>query len=305
MAAAILYPDLSVIPQLAPLGNRISDGAYVAIGLKTMPVGMIGLMVSAIFAATTSSMDTGLNKNAGIFIRNFYKPVLRKQASEKEYLLAGKITTFVFGLLVICAAIFIQNIQQFGLFDIMMLFSSMVAIPFIIPLIWGIIIKRTPKWSAWSTVIVGFLVSIYTNYYLDPDVVRKLIGLNTPFRSNELDEYLFFSSLLLNVIISSIWFIGSSYFARYNKKAYSVQEEEFFKRMNNPVITNEEDTKVMDKKQLQTLSRLSIPYGGFVMLLSLIPNAFNGRMCFVFVGGLIFGIGLLLKRKAKKYEISL
>jgi hypothetical protein len=36
------------------------------------------------------------------------------------------------------------------------------------------------------------------------------------------------------------------------------------------------------------------------MLLSLIPNNFNGRMCFVFAGGLILGIGFLLRSKAKK-----
>lgn len=303
MAAAILYPDLSTIPELAPLGNRISDGAYVAIGLETMPVGMIGLMVSAIFAATTSSMDTGLNKNAGIFIRNFYKPVLRKNASEHEYLIAGKVTSFIFGVCVIGAAMFIESIQEFGLFDIMMLFSSLVAIPFIIPLIWGIIIKKTPKWSAWSTVVVGFLVSIYSSYYLDSEIVRRFIGLDSPFRPDEVDEYLFFSSLFLNVIISSLWFIGTSYFAKYNKEEYTLQEEKFFKQMNDPVVTNDEETKVMDKKQLQTLSRLSIPYGSFVILLALIPNDFNGRICFVFAGGLILGVGFLLRKKAKKYQI--
>lgn len=304
MAATILYPDLSVIPELAPLGNRVTDGAYVAIGLETMPVGMIGLLVSAIFAATTSSMDTGLNKNAGIFIRNFYAPILRKEAGEKELLIAGKVTSFIFGIMVIGAAMFIESIQEFGLFDIMMLFSSLVAIPFIMPLIWGIIIKKTPSWSSWSTVIVGFLVSIYSTYYLDPEIVRNLIGLDSQFRPDELDEYLFFTSLLMNVVISSLWFLGTTYFAKYNKPEYTAQEEEFFERMNTPVITKAEDTKAMDRAQLKTLSKLSIPYGSFVLLLALIPNDFNGRMCFVFAGGLILVIGLILRWKANKIVLD-
>ncbi|HKK66566.1 MAG TPA: hypothetical protein VJ946_00090, partial [Bacteroidales bacterium] len=115
MAAAILYPDLSVVPELKTL-NNMADGAYVAIGLRTMPKGMIGLMVSAIFAATISSIDSGLNKNAGIFVRNFYKPILRKDASEKEYLVVGKIMTAVFGLLIISAALIIST-SELGLFD--------------------------------------------------------------------------------------------------------------------------------------------------------------------------------------------
>ena len=35
-------------------------------------------------------MDAGLNKNAGVFIKNFYQPILRPQAPERELLRAGK-----------------------------------------------------------------------------------------------------------------------------------------------------------------------------------------------------------------------
>ena len=56
----------------------------------------------------------------------------------------------------------------------------------------------------------------------------------------------------------------------------------------------------MDKAQLKTLGKLAIPYGSFVFLMALIPNSFNGRMCFVFAGGLILGIGFLLRHKAGK-----
>ena len=72
---------------------------------------MIGLMVASIFAATTSSMEPGLNKNAGIFVMNFYKPILRKHATDREYLVAGKIASLVFGLLVIGAALVIEGIK--------------------------------------------------------------------------------------------------------------------------------------------------------------------------------------------------
>jgi solute:Na+ symporter, SSS family len=303
MAAAILYPDLSVIPELKPLGSKITDGAYVAIGLRTMPMGMIGLMVSAIFAATMSNMDTGLNKNAGIFVRNFYKPILRQHASEKEYLLVGKGVSILFGGMVIAAALGFESIQGLGLFDIMMLFSSMIAIPFLIPLIWGIVIKRAPSWSGWSTVIVGFAVSLYSSKYLDPEIVRKVIGLKTPFRHDEMDEYLFFTSLFLNVIVSSLWFLGTTLFARYNSKEYTAREAAFFERLERPVVSRPEDTKVMDKAQLRTLGVLGIPYGLFVVLLAAIPNPLSGRLGFIISGGIIAGIALILFQASKKIRI--
>ncbi|MDZ7721838.1 MAG: transporter [candidate division KSB1 bacterium] len=216
MAAAILYPDLSAIPELSTL-NNMADGAYVAIGLRTMPMGMIGLMVSAIFAATISSMDSGLNKSAGIFIRNFYKPVLRKDATETEYLVAAKIVTAVFGLLVISASLLIST-SDLGLFDVMQLFSANVAIPFVIPLIWGFIIKKSPAWSAWSTVIFGFVISLFTTRIMNPEIIRGVLGLDSAFTDVEYTHYLQFIGLLFNVILSSLWFLGTVVFSRYNSR---------------------------------------------------------------------------------------
>jgi SSS family solute:Na+ symporter len=300
MAAAILYPDLTVIPELRSLGSKVTDGAYVAIGLRTMPMGMIGLMVSAIFAATMSNMDTGLNKNAGIFVRNFYKPILRQQATEKEYLVVGKVVSGVFGVLVILAALMFESIQGYGLFDIMMLFSSMIAIPYLIPLIWGIVIKKTPSWSAWSTVVVGFAVSLATSKYLGPDVGRRLLGLATPLTKGEKDSYLFFVSLFANVTIPSLWFLFTTLFARYNKPDYTARETEFFARLNRPVVSNPRETRQMDRAQLKTLGVIGVPYGAFVVLLSLVPNPLSGRLCFVFAGGTIVIIAVVLLRAAKK-----
>jgi SSS family transporter len=300
MAAAILYPDLNQIPELVPLGDKITDGAYVAIGLVTMPKGMIGLMASAIFAATISSMDSGLNKNAGIFVRNFYRAILRPNASEKELLIVGRLVTLFFGLLVVMAAILINSIQDFGLFDIMMLFSGMVAIPIAVPLILGIIVKKTPKWTGWSTTLVGLITSLVIMYGLNPDIVRDLIGLEEPFSERELKEYLFFAGLIGNILAMTIWFFLTVIFARYNSKKTETMVDDFFKRINTPVVTKAEDTNQMDHAQLRTLSRLCIPYGGFILLLTFIPNSLTGRLCFVFSGLFIIGIGLLLHKAAKK-----
>ena len=51
-----------------------------------------------------SSMDSGLNRNAGIFVKNFYESVLRPNASEKELLLTGKLVTLALGGFILVAA---------------------------------------------------------------------------------------------------------------------------------------------------------------------------------------------------------
>ena len=321
MAAAILYPDLHVIPELHGL-KTISEGAYVAIGLKYMPVGMIGLMMSAIFAATMANMDTGLNKNAAIFVQNFYRPYLRKHASESEYMVVGRIASFVFGMLIILAAYLIAKFPGVGIFDVMNVFSAMVALPFIMPLIWGIVIKRTPSWAGWSTVCAGFVACVLFYNYVDPETFPKLfgfhssvtpdemaarlstmahwVGLNSPIRPDEISDYKLIGGTLVSVAVCSLWFVGTTLFARFNAPEYTKQEDEFFDRLHTPVISNPEETRKIDHAQLNTVSWLSIPYGGFVVLLALIPNPFLGRLSFIVSGGLIVGVGLLLRWKAKK-----
>jgi SSS family solute:Na+ symporter len=325
MAAAILYPDLSVIPQLHGL-KTISEGAYVAIGLKCMPVGMIGLMMSAIFASTMATMDTGLNKNAGIFVRNFYMPVLRKHAHEKEYMVASKIASFVFGLLIILAAYIIAKFPNVGIFDVMNVFSAMVALPFILPLIWCIVIKRTPSWSGWSTVCVGFLASILFYNYVDPEtfpklfglhshispdemasrlsMMARLVGLRSPIRPGEMNDYKLIGGTIVSVVLGSLWFLGTALFARFNSLEYTKKEKAFFERLQTPVVSDPGQSKQMDLAQLRTLSKLCLPYGGFIMLLAAIPNPLGGRLSFIFSGGMIVGIGLLLRWKAKQLEPS-
>jgi hypothetical protein len=98
-----VYPELSDIqkafPNLDPklLGHDI---AYPAM-LKFLPVGFIGLMVGGLIAANSSTILTHLNWGASYLVHDFYQRFVRKNASEKHYVLVGRLTTI--GLFV-CAS---------------------------------------------------------------------------------------------------------------------------------------------------------------------------------------------------------
>src|SRR5258708_21225198 len=112
MAASVTHPSLPVV---YPALKNPAEGSFFAIATATFPVGMLGLLVSGVFAATMSAMDAGLNSNAGIFIKNFYEPLLRLGATERELLLAGKITTLAFGAIIIALAQAYSRFPQFSL----------------------------------------------------------------------------------------------------------------------------------------------------------------------------------------------
>src|SRR4051812_2709565 len=188
MVGKMLLPDLSQLPLLHSLGAHASDGAYLAVGIATMPRGMLGLMVTSLFAATISNMDTGLNKNTGIFIRSFYQPLLRPQANERELMSASRVATFCFGVMTVLAGFMFLAMPGLSLFQLMQAFASLVAMPIAMPLFWGIFIKRTPPWSGWSTVLVclaaSLLVGNLTTLF-GPNAYERLLFLPAALKPSE------------------------------------------------------------------------------------------------------------------------
>ena len=122
-------------------------------------------MITSLFAATISNMDTGLNKNTGIFVRSFYLPVLRPHATERELMIVSRLSTVVFGGMTVLGAFAFYSMSGLSLFQLMQNFASLVAMPIAVPLVWGLFFRRTPPWSGWSTVLVCLLTSLVMNWY--------------------------------------------------------------------------------------------------------------------------------------------
>jgi solute:Na+ symporter, SSS family len=203
IAAAIRFPDLRA--EFPTLRNP-EEAAFIAIARDVMPIGMMGLLVSGIFAATMSSMDSGLNKNTGFFIKNFYQPVLRPEATDQHLLKVGKIVTVIFGLLIVFVALGMNQLKNFTLFQLMQTVSILIGIPIIVPLFLGVLIKRTPPWSAWSTVTVGFLSSLF----ITPQWAATFLHVELPVTAGPRDYWKQSVELFGNVGICSLWFMATT-----------------------------------------------------------------------------------------------
>lgn len=297
MAASILHPDLSaVFPGL----KNPSEGAFLAIGMTTMPAGMIGLLLCGILAATMSSMDSGLNKNAGFFVKNFYHPILRPNAAETELVKAGKITTGLLGVLVILAGVNFSRLEDVGLFDLMLRFGTLVAVPYTIPLVLCVIVKRTPAWSGWSTVLVCLAVSLLTTRHLDAAWLAGALDLSRPLTADEANYWTIAIGLFMNVAAGCAWFFGTMAFWKHAPRDERERIEAFHERMLTPVDFEREEGANSDHAQARLLGTLALAYGGFILLLAFIPNPLTGRLGFVFCGGVVALVGFALKRASRK-----
>lgn len=299
MAAKALAIDLhAVFPTL----KSPDEASFIAISQVVMPVGMLGLLVSGIFAATMSGMDSGLNKNAGFFIKNFYQPLLRPHATDAQMLRLARIATFVLGVIVIYIAVRMAEIKELGLFTMMQRVSILVGVPITVPLLLGLVIRQTPPWSAWSTVLVGFFGSIFVGSHFSPEWGAQLLGYTAPLDAASREYWIQGFQFFANVVLASAWFIGTKLFWSRCTPAYRAQVGAFFKQMETPVDFDREEgaANANDSRQASAVGWLSLAYGAFVCLLALIPNPLVGRLAFLGCGGFVLGIGALLLISAGK-----
>jgi Na+/proline symporter len=294
MAAAILTPDLSA--QFPGLQNP-GDAAYVFTGSQTLPAGMMGLLLCGMCAATMSSMDSALNRNAGILVKNFYQVLIARDATEARLLRVGQITSTVLGLLIILAAFGMSQLKDVPLFDLMLLYGGLVALPASIPLTLGLFIKRTPPWSGWSTVLIGFALSLWIAKGVDPQVYGRWLAFDGEMSAREVNDFRFFAGVLGNIVICSGWFLFSTLFYARTAPAQQSAIEAFFARMATPVVFETEPGAVNhDRRQFRVMGAICFIYAAFLGFVgAMIPAAgWVGPLSYFAVAGTMAVIGLVL-----------
>jgi Na+/proline symporter len=91
--------------------QRYNDVNYVFPTFITtrMPIGLVGLMIAAIFAAAMSASGGELNALATATIIDFYKRHFVTQASDRHYLTVSKLATLFWGLFACVVAMYSAN----------------------------------------------------------------------------------------------------------------------------------------------------------------------------------------------------
>lgn len=285
---------------LESLGKSITDATYYIFVHNELPAGMVGLMMAAMFAATMSSMDSALNRNAGILVRNFYKVFINKNADEEKMLKVGKISTLFLGAIVIMVGLFLNGLQETSLFNMMMMVSSLIALPMLIPALFGYFVKKTPDWAAWATILVGAAVSYFVAFVVSPEMIQNIFHLSTPLTSREFGDL---QSLTLGVVLHGCitlpFFLLSQLFFKGYSKERQAEVNLFFSNVETEVIAEKEDGENLDNRQREMLGKLILTMGVAIMALILVPNPLSQRLVFIGVGGIvaIVGVGLLLSAK--------
>jgi SSS family solute:Na+ symporter len=293
LAAVILHPNLAAeFPRL----NNPHEGAYVAMAISLLPRGLLGLLVSAVFAASVAKMTSMLSIGSGICVRNFWIRIVDCTASEERQVAVGRIFTLIYGLMWIGVAFAFATMKSLSLFDMLLLAAASVQIPTTVPLFLGMFVKRTPPWAGWSTMVAGFGFSLLLRFALTPELFTRVFSPHTPFRQNELGDLNIAATTATLVFVCTAWFFSTMLFYRKSDHVYVKRVDLFFRDMRTAIDPAEEPAVyATDSRQYLMMGGQCLIYGGFIFLLLLIPNPAPPRIAILCCGVLMAGTGTLLR----------
>jgi uncharacterized sodium:solute symporter family permease YidK len=148
-------------------GERYNDVNYVfpTFLISSMPVGLVGIVLAAIFAAAMSTIASELNALSTATVIDFYRRFFRTEGSDQHYLRVSKVATGFWGVFACMVAIWaaeigslIEVVNRFGSF----FYGSILGV-FLLAILW----KRASGHAAFVALLAGMAtvgaVATYTN----------------------------------------------------------------------------------------------------------------------------------------------
>jgi Na+/proline symporter len=170
LVASVIWPDLSAIEFFKPyLDSNPQDLVFIALCLKLLPNGLIGVFLAAMLAATMSTLSSVYNLVSSILSRDIYQGWIRPDVTDEKLLTVGRIFSVAVGLIVVGLAVLFVT-SQFGIFNLMQAFFTLLNIPVVVPTAFGLIFRRVPKWSAVGAITWGLIVGVTVRYGLGWDI---------------------------------------------------------------------------------------------------------------------------------------
>ena len=157
LASLIVFPNLDDLQSAFPdIDSSVigHDLAYPAM-MTLLPSGLLGLLLASLAAAFMSTIASHLNWGSSYVVNDFYKRFLKPDATDRQMVGLGRITTVVLMLLSAGLALLLSNALQ--AFNILLQVGAGTGLIFILRWFW----YRINVYSEITAMIVSFIVALY------------------------------------------------------------------------------------------------------------------------------------------------
>ncbi len=175
------------------------DLAYSAM-LTYLPKGLTGVVLASLIAAVMSTLSTHLNWGSSYVVNDFYMRFVKPQASEKELVAVGRISTVLLMILAALLALALSNALE--AFNILLQIGAGTGLIFILRWFWW----RINAYTEISAMIISFLVALFFEVF------------NPNYQWIIIPENMAYLKLLIGVGITTITWLAVTLFTPPEKE---------------------------------------------------------------------------------------
>ncbi len=156
LASLVVFPDLASLQEAFPnvSANVINDDLAFPAMLTFLPAGLLGLVIASLIAAYMSTISTHLNWGSSYIINDFYLRFVNPQATERQLVAWGRISTV--GLMILAALLALALTNALQAFNILLQIGAGTGLIFILRWFWW----RINAWTEITAMAVSFLVAL-------------------------------------------------------------------------------------------------------------------------------------------------
>jgi SSS family solute:Na+ symporter len=292
----MLLPAIIGRPLLPDLvaQHRTAD-TYVLLVLKLLPVGMVGIIVAAMFSATMAAISADLNAIASVLTRDVYLRLLRPGSSESTLVRVGRMFTTLLGAIIIVLSIWIALSHRSSLFQLMVTAFGLFLAPTMLPVLAGL----TVRWLTWKGAVTGFVMGLCCG--ITTFSVKTWYLPSRPDISADWISYSFEGiSIFLNISVTALglW-LGSIIPAESAEEKRRI--DTFFENLDRPIAPSEIRAPGNDPAR-PALGIGTATVGFLLVLAGILSTSPKARWIDIPLGLLLFGFGLNFFRAASRVE---
>ena len=153
---------------------EVPDEAYPRLVAKVLPAGLVGFFAAVLFGAILSSFNSALNSSVTLFGVDIYKQHIKKDATEREIVRAGKAFGIVLAILAMFIAPAIAKAPD-GLFGYLQEVNGCYSIPIFTIIIVGYLTKRVPAIAANIGILFGAILYFISQFILKPNMISNAV----------------------------------------------------------------------------------------------------------------------------------
>ena len=206
----ILGPLILVLPGIIAYhifeGNlEKADLAYASLVSEVLPKPLVGFFAAVLFGAILSSFNSALNSCVTLFGIDIYQEYIKKEATEKEVVKAGKSFGIFLAILSMIVAPFIANAGS--VFEYLQEINGTYSIPILTIVVVGYLTKFVPAKAAKVGLLSGVILYSISQFLIKPNfnIIETINGVET-VTGNTYPHFLHIMAILfvLNIIIMLI-----------------------------------------------------------------------------------------------------